>query len=154
MKIKRDLNDRIDIDKDAKNRPGKMSKPTRELLPCLNPACNKRHFISDCPVISQEDNIKLRKEYRSQNWKEGKEGRRNGGGSVKHGYVRWFGAKEIDSHSSLFSASSFFVGAEETVVLEDHAADKNVIPAVISYEIKMVHPSCNVIKLARHMDIL
>lgn len=118
------------IQKPADVNKNKRKRDT-DLPPCLNTEkCKGHHFISECPNSTEEEKVRLRKEYRESKRRRGNEKEKG-----IHGTVRRLGAEAIDSHSSLFSAT-FANGAVESVVLADQGADANMIPPAVFQLIK------------------
>ena len=112
----------------ANARSGGNWKPPK----CLNKACSDFHWVSDCPITSKEEQIRLRKEYR--------ESKRRSTDAKKTGTVNRVGVDEIKEHSALFSGS-FSHGAVDVVALADQGSDTNLISKSVFGLIREAEPN-------------
>lgn len=88
--------------------------------------------MADCPITSEDEKKYLLEEFREKRHikRRDQDGDRNRKDSPPHGSVRRLGAKKIDDHSSLFSAT-FRSGAVESAVMADQGADTNVMSTTV-----------------------
>lgn len=123
----------------SKKADGSSSKRDRDLPDCLHQKCKGKHFINDCPVATEDEKKKLKKEYhdakraRLENQKKSKGG------------VRAVVSGDPDN-TSLFAAS-FCSGAVEVDVMADQGSDMSAIPKDILEAIMKADPSVHVEKL-------
>ena len=107
------------------------SSKKRKLPSCLNPKCNEEHFIKDCENTTEEMKKRLVDVYRAE--RRAKKGRysdnkdRHG---TSAGRVNLIRSKDLENHSTLFSAS-LNAGAIETVVMTDQGSDINAMPDTV-----------------------
>lgn len=132
--------------KGSKKKDGKSEKdanpPTpsrkRDKPDCLNPKCDKKHFLNECEITSREEKKKLLSAYYEAK-------KRKGSG----GHVGQLASdSDILDHSSLFSAS-FCNGAVETTVLADQGSDACILPPSTLHKLQRANPNLKVVTLDR-----
>lgn len=115
---------------------GSGESATKKRRPsCLNPKCDKKHFIRECEMTSTEDRKKLLDQYYTNKKAKRKDGEI---GQVLNSFE--------DKNSSLFSAT-FCDGAVEATALADQGSDECILPPNILDKIRKVKPDLNVTTL-------
>lgn len=100
-------------------------KPHKHRFPnCLNPKCEGEHFIRDCPKTPEAEKRRLKADYHECKRRKKTDG-------YPSGKIGKIATKNIDDHTSLFSAS-FYDGAVESVAMADQGSDANFLsPALL-----------------------
>lgn len=129
--------------------PNHRKKRVFEMPDCLNPKCDGKHFVADCPISSEEEKRIFKEEYHARKKRiiRFNTDKNPAGSSSKHkGSIRRLGAQAIDDHSALFSAT-FALGAVESVVMADQGSDANVLPPTVLDALKKATPGLAVEEL-------
>ena len=105
---------------DAKDSGAAKKKTEQKKLPnCLNPKCNGKHYLRDCPITSEEEGRKIYAEFRRNR-------NLNNDNTKEKGVINKVSRKFSENHSALFSGS-FANGAVEVEILADQGSDVNLI---------------------------
>lgn len=97
-------------------------KRSRKFPNCLNPKCDKQHFLRDCETTSEEEKAKLKEEYRRA--KPAKK-------DHQRGVIGSIVGETQDENTALFMCT-FCNGKIDAKILADQGADANIISREIS----------------------